>query len=116
MPVRADACLIVYMVCPMIERAHTPSPARPAIRIGWAYTRRTMADFTLRPMEPGDGPEIDALMRNEAQTTAMSLTTHYRHEIYQALLAQHPGLFGVVATSPSTDGLDDRIRPPTWRT
>ena len=64
-----------------------------------------MADFTLRPMEPSDGPGIDALMRNEAQTTAMSLTTHYQHEIYQSLVAQHPGLFGVVATSSSTDGL-----------
>ncbi|HEY8198370.1 MAG TPA: GNAT family N-acetyltransferase, partial [Candidatus Limnocylindrales bacterium] len=56
-------------------------------------------------MEPSDGPGIDALMRNEAQTTAMSITTHYRHEIYQSLLAQHPGLFGVVATAPSSDGL-----------
>jgi hypothetical protein len=45
-----------------------------------AYTRRAMADFTLRPMEPSDGPGIDALMRNEAQTTAMSITTHYRHD------------------------------------
>lgn len=64
-----------------------------------------MADFTLRPMELSDGPGIDALMRNEAQTTAMSITTHYRHEIYQSLSAQHPGIYGVVATSPTSDGL-----------
>jgi GNAT superfamily N-acetyltransferase len=64
-----------------------------------------MADFNLRPMEPSDGPGIDALMRNEAQTTAMSITTHYSHEIYQSLLAQHPDLYGVVATSPTSDGL-----------
>ena len=56
-------------------------------------------------MEPSDGPAIDALMRNEAQTTAMAITTHYRHDIYQSLLAQHPTLFGVVATAQGTDGL-----------
>src|SRR5207249_4359977 len=57
-----------------------------------------MADFTLRPMEPSDGPAMDILMRNEAHTTAMSITTHYRHDVYQALVAEHPSLFGVVAT------------------
>ncbi|HEV8054028.1 MAG: GNAT family N-acetyltransferase [Chloroflexi bacterium] len=64
-----------------------------------------MTDFTLRPMEPSDGPAIDGLMRHEAQTTAMGITTHYRHDIFQALLAQHPSLYGVVATAPDTDGL-----------
>ena len=64
-----------------------------------------MADFTLRPMEPGDGPAIDRLMRTEAQTTSMSMTTHYQHDVYQALLAQHPTLFGVVAEAPGHDGL-----------
>ena len=64
-----------------------------------------MADFALRPMEPMDGPAIDALMRTEAQTTAMSLTTHYQRDIYESFLAQHPTLFGVVATSPGIDGL-----------
>ena len=64
-----------------------------------------MTEFTLRPMEPADGPAIDALMREDAPTTAISLTTHYQHDIYQALLAQHPTLFGVVATAPEADGL-----------
>lgn len=64
-----------------------------------------MVDFSLRPVEPTDGPAIDGLMRNEAQTTAMSLTTHYRRDLYEAFLAQHPSVFGVVATSPGIDGL-----------
>ena len=64
-----------------------------------------MVDFTLRPMEPSDGPAIDLLMRTEAQTTSMSMTTHYEHDVYQALLAQHPTLFGVVAEAPGHDGL-----------
>ena len=64
-----------------------------------------MADFDLRPMEPSDGPAMDVLMRNEAQTTAMSISTHYRFDLYQALKAQNPTLFGVVATAPGADGL-----------
>src|SRR5829696_5068655 len=64
-----------------------------------------MLDFSLRAMEPTDGPAIDALMRHEAQTTSMGMTTRYRHDIYDALLAQHPTLFGVVAESPGIDGL-----------
>lgn len=64
-----------------------------------------MVDFTLRPMEPTDGMAIDALMRQEAQTTSVSMTTHYRHDIYDALVAQHPTLFGVVAETPGTEGL-----------
>lgn len=64
-----------------------------------------MADFDLRPMEPADGPAIDVLMRNEAQTTAVAITTHFRQDIYKAFLAQHPSQFGVVATSPDREGL-----------
>jgi predicted N-acetyltransferase YhbS len=64
-----------------------------------------MADFDLRPMEPSDGPAMDVLMRNEALTTAMSLSTHYRVDLYQALKAQHPTLFGVVAIVPGEDSL-----------
>ncbi len=62
-------------------------------------------DFTLRPLEPTDGPAIDALLRSEAQSTAFALTTTYRHDPYASLLAQHPGLFGVVATAAGIDGL-----------
>jgi predicted N-acetyltransferase YhbS len=64
-----------------------------------------MVEFNLRPMEPTDGPAIDVLMRHEAQTTSVGMTTHYRHDIYQALLAQHPTLFGVVAEAPGAGGL-----------
>jgi GNAT superfamily N-acetyltransferase len=64
-----------------------------------------MVDFTLRPMAPTDGPAIDALMRQEAQTTSVSMTTHYRYDIYNAFVAQHPTLFGVVAEAPGMEGL-----------
>ena len=63
-----------------------------------------MPEFTLRPMEPADGPAIDALMRHEAQTTkTVSMTTHYRYDVHEALLAQHPSLFGVVAVRAAGD-------------
>jgi predicted N-acetyltransferase YhbS len=62
-------------------------------------------EFHLRPIEPSDGPAIDALIRAEAQTTSMSITTHYHVDLYPALLAQHPTLYGVVATATGTDGL-----------
>ena len=61
-----------------------------------------MVDITLRPMEPTDGPAIDALMRDEAQTTTVSMTTQYRYDVHDALLAQHPSLFGVVAVERET--------------
>lgn len=64
-----------------------------------------MSEFSLRPMEPSDGPAIDELMRNEAQTTAFALSTRYQVDIHEALLAQHPSLYGVVATAAGTDGL-----------
>jgi hypothetical protein len=64
-----------------------------------------MIAFSLRPMEPDDGPAIDSLMREVVSTTNRSLTTHYTFDIYQSLLAQHPTLFGVVATAPGIDGL-----------
>jgi predicted N-acetyltransferase YhbS len=64
-----------------------------------------MTEFTLRPMEPDDAPALDRLMREEARTTSISMTTHYRHDIYESLMAQHPTLFGVVATAPGADGL-----------
>jgi predicted N-acetyltransferase YhbS len=64
-----------------------------------------MADFALRPIEPKDGPAIDALMRSEVPTTAVALTTHYLHDVYQSMLAQNSSLFGVVATSAAIDGL-----------
>jgi GNAT superfamily N-acetyltransferase len=33
------------------------------------------------------------------------MSTHYRYDVYEALLAQHPSLYGVVATAPGTTGL-----------
>ncbi len=64
-----------------------------------------MTDFALRSMEPTDGPALDALLREQAQTTTVAMTTHYRHDVYQALLAQHPSLYGVVAEAPGVAGL-----------
>ena len=64
-----------------------------------------MTDFHLRPMRPSDGPALDVLMRTEALTTAMSLTTQYRHDVYQALMAQHATVIGVVAEAEGHDGL-----------
>jgi predicted N-acetyltransferase YhbS len=78
--------------------------------VGLAHTPPRRAhnagvDFTLRPLEPTDGPGIDALLRSEAQTTAVAITTRYRHDVYASLVAQHPTLFGVVATVPDSDQL-----------
>src|SRR4029078_9270041 len=86
-----------------------------------------MAEFDLRPMEPADGPAMDVLMRNEALTTAISVRTHYRLALYEALKAQYPTLFGVVATVPGEDRLagmatvytdevavDRRVRPSAY--
>ena len=64
-----------------------------------------MTDFALRPMAATDGPAIDALMRNEAQTTRFSISTEYHHDVVAALLAQHPTLFGVVAERAGSEGL-----------
>jgi predicted N-acetyltransferase YhbS len=75
---------------------------------GWTHrldSAGTMTDFTPRPMAPTDGPAMDRLLREEAQTTTVALTTSYQHDVYQALLAQHPSLFGVVAEAPDGDGL-----------
>jgi GNAT superfamily N-acetyltransferase len=56
-------------------------------------------------MRPDDGPAIDALMRNEPLMASIAISTHYRHDLYDALLAQNPTLFGVVATAPGFEGL-----------
>jgi GNAT superfamily N-acetyltransferase len=56
-------------------------------------------------MEPTDGPELDALLRTEAVTTATGMTTHYEHDVYASIMAQHPGLLGVVATAQGKSGL-----------
>ena len=62
-------------------------------------------DFTLRPMEPADGPALDALLTTQATATAVAMSTHYRYDVFASLIAQHPSLFGVVATAPGVDGL-----------
>lgn len=64
-----------------------------------------MAEFTLRPMRADDGPAVDRLMRTEPQTTAVSLSTRYLHDLYEALVAQHPTMYGVVATVPPDDAI-----------
>jgi predicted N-acetyltransferase YhbS len=64
-----------------------------------------MADFVLRAMVPTDGPALDELLSSEAQTGRMRMTTHYLRDVHSALVAQHPGVFGVVAESPEVAGL-----------
>lgn len=64
-----------------------------------------MTEFSLRPMVPADSPALDALMRSEAHTQAMGLSTRFAHDIFQSLLAQSPTLLGVVAEAPGVDGL-----------
>ena len=61
--------------------------------------------YSLRRMAPTDGPAMDALLRAEPPTQAFRLTTRYRVDVYQALLAQHPEVIGVVAESEARDGL-----------
>lgn len=56
-------------------------------------------------MERSDGPAIDALMRSEPISTSISISTHYLHDPYDSLLAQHPSLFGVVAEARGSPGL-----------
>lgn len=56
-------------------------------------------------MGPTDGPGVDMLLRHEAQTTSMAMSTQYGHDIFDAFKAQHPTLFGVVAEAPGIDGL-----------
>ncbi len=86
----------------MLGRAVAPVPA---VVESNDYIHNAVTDFAVRPMKPTDGPAIDDLMRTEAQSTAVSLTTHYLHDVYEALLAQHPTLFGVVAEVPGINGL-----------
>jgi GNAT superfamily N-acetyltransferase len=62
-------------------------------------------EFTLRALEPTDGPGLDALLTSQALSTAVAITTRYRHDVVASLMAQHPTLYGVVATVPGFDGL-----------
>jgi GNAT superfamily N-acetyltransferase len=62
-------------------------------------------EFTLRALEPTDGPALDALLKTQALSTAVAISTHYRYDVIASLLALHPNLYGVVATAPGIDGL-----------
>ena len=62
-------------------------------------------EFSLRPIEPTDGPAMGALLAAEAATTAVAMTTHYQHDVYASLVAQHAHVIGVVATAPGHEGL-----------
>ena len=81
------------------------------------------AGYVLRPMEPTDGPAMDALLRAQSAVGQFQLTTRYLTDVYDALLAQHPDVVGVVAESDRHDGLvgmateffgEVRTRPRTW--
>ena len=72
---------------------------------GGRATDNLSVEFTLRPMEPADGPALDALLTTQATATAVAMSTHYRYDVFASLIAQHPSLYGVVATAPGVDGL-----------
>jgi GNAT superfamily N-acetyltransferase len=59
--------------------------------------------FTLREMQPSDGPALRALMENDPPSTGMSVTTRFLVDPYQAWKALKPSLIGVVAEA--SDGL-----------
>ncbi len=61
--------------------------------------------FTLREMQPSDGPALRQLMETDPETPGMSSTTRFLVDPYQAWLALKPSTIGVVAEAPGVDGL-----------
>jgi len=61
--------------------------------------------FTLRPMEPADGPAIAALGRQTPETGAVSTHSEFPADPYATLLALRPGTMGVVAEDARQEGL-----------
>lgn len=61
--------------------------------------------FTLRPMQPEDGPALAHLMETDPETPGMSMTTRFLVDPYQAWKALKPDSVGVVAEMPGVDGL-----------
>jgi GNAT superfamily N-acetyltransferase len=61
--------------------------------------------FTLREMQPADGPALRQLMENDPETPGMSITTRFLVDVYQAWMALKPDMIGVVAEAPGVDGL-----------
>lgn len=62
-------------------------------------------DFTIRAMQPGDGPALKRLMENDPVTRSMSSTTHFLVDAYEAWIALKPNLIGMVAEAPGFDGV-----------
>ncbi len=62
-------------------------------------------DFTLRPMQPSDGPALQHLMENDPVTGSMAMTTHFLVDAYEAWITLKPNLIGMVAESPGFDGV-----------
>ncbi len=66
---------------------------------------RDDAIFTLRAMEPTDGPGLAALGEQTPETGAVSLHSRFEFDPYQTLLALRPGTIGVVAETAERPGL-----------
>jgi GNAT superfamily N-acetyltransferase len=61
------------------------------------------AHFTLRPMQPEDGPAIQQLMENDPPSPGMSMTTRFVVDPYQAWRTLNPDIEGVLAEAPDGD-------------
>lgn len=63
------------------------------------------SQFTLREMQPADGPALKQLMENDPESPGMSITTQFLVDPYRAWAALKPNLVGVVAEAPGVEGL-----------
>jgi len=63
------------------------------------------SQFSLREMQPADGPALTRLMEDDPETPGMSATTRFIVDAYQAWAILKPGLIGVVAEAPGVAGL-----------
>ena len=61
--------------------------------------------FSLRPLQPTDGPAVEILEQQTPDTGAVGFYTHYLYDLYAARLALQPTITGVVAETPEHDGL-----------
>jgi GNAT superfamily N-acetyltransferase len=61
--------------------------------------------FTLRPVEPGDGPAIGQLSAQTPDTGIVSFASQYHYDPYAILMALHPHTIGVVAQVQHQQGI-----------
>lgn len=56
--------------------------------------------FTLRPMQPSDGPALRRLMEDDPESGGMQITTEFQVDPVQAWRTLKPNMTGVVAEAP----------------